>query len=181
MNTISHVPAQNVCGVPTNQQEPATQGLQGHESMQRAAEPQEAGAFGVASSSAGPCGNKSENPLEKEPSAMYLPRRQECSLQRHEDSRRAARAFGVESLNADPAQRDNNAIHAIEHEEDAASLFGNDDDVVPQGEVVEEGEPQQDGLQVAVQGPPEVPQEDFNPPKKKQNPVSYTHLRAHET
>ena len=105
---------------------------------------------------------------------MYLPRRQECSLQGHEDSRRAARAIGVESLNADPTLRSKGAICAIEPEEDVADLFEDFGNDAPQGEVAEEGEPQQDGLHEAVQGLPEVPQEDFNPPRKKRNTCNPT-------
>ena len=85
--------------------------------------------------------------------------------------RRAAVSQGAAGSNADPTLRSNNATSGLEQdEEDIADLFGSDDDVAPQGVVAEEGEPQQDDFEEAVQGPPEAPPDDLNPPRRKRNP-----------
>ena len=98
-----------------------------------------------------------------------FPKNQGLATQRVQgqgDVRRAPGRQGVAGANSGPTLKGHNAIGGLEHEEDVADLFGSDDDDVPQGVVAEEGESQQDSFQEAVQGPPEVLQEEFNPPSE---------------
>ena len=140
--------------------------------MQRAAVSQ-----GVASSNAGPCGNENgHSPQNGKPAIQ--------SSQGQGSMRRAAVSQGAAGSNAGSTLRGSNAIGRLEQqqqqqqqqqqEEDIADLFGTDDEAAPQGVAAEEGEPQQDGFEEAVQGPPEAPPEDLNPPRRKRNPCNPT-------
>ena len=97
---------------------------------------------------------------EFEDKSGHSPQNEEPAIQSSQGQcsvRRAAISQGAAGSNADPTLRSNNAISGLEQEEDVAGLLGSDDDGAPQGVVVEEGEPQQDGFEEAVQGPPEMP------------------------